>query len=73
MFPPLRSCEKDCPQAARLSPEEAAEATVACMRYGLKEEDFCQQVERYAQGAELLTEETPEELRSPKERLFCRA
>ncbi len=73
MFPPLRSCEKDCPQAARLSPEEAAEATVACMRYGLKEEDFCQQAERYAQGAKLLTEEEPEELRSPKERLFCRA
>lgn len=73
MFPPLRSCTESCGQAVRMNPEEAAEATVACLRCQLSEDQFLQQARLYAQGAELLNETEPEEPRAPKERLFCRA
>ncbi|MBQ4566201.1 MAG: radical SAM protein [Oscillospiraceae bacterium] len=73
MFPPLRSCETGCAEAVRMSAEEAAEATVDCLRYRLTEAEFRQQAELYAQGAALPMDPEPEELRAPGERLFCRA
>lgn len=73
MFPPLRSCENACAEAVRMSAEEAAEASVECLRYRLTEAEFRRQAELYARGAALPTDSEPEELRAPKERLFCRA
>ena len=73
MFPPLRSCTENCAAAVRMNPEEAAEAAVSCLRCQLTEEQFLQRAEFYARGAELLEETEPEELRTSKERLFCRA
>lgn len=74
MFPPTRTCQAACPEASRMSPEDAAQAAVACMQHALSREEFLARAAAYAQGAALpeASDPDPDSLRSPTERIRCR-
>lgn len=73
MFPPLRACENGCAQAARISPREAARHRLICEKLRLSPEQFAQWQQSVKEGSAFFTEAEEDDLRSPTERICCRA
>lgn len=72
MFPPMRAEENGCAQSCRVAPEIAAQHRLRCESLRRSPEDFALWRQSVLEGRALMADE-PDGLRSPTERICCRA
>ena len=72
MYPPMRAEENGCVQNCRVAPEVAAQHRLRCEKLRFSPAEFDAWRQSVLEGRALMRED-PDELRSPSERICCRA